>query len=152
MSEEINFEQLANVKAGEVKAPPKIPSGHYACIVAGPMVQHKAKSGNLALRFPVQLVEALSDVDAEQLEEAGGMPDKKYNLDFWMSPDARFIFTNFGLKMGHSKDLNIVELAEAIATSSDQFMVEVKTEQDQTNPDRHYTNVSNAAPLDSYAG
>lgn len=152
MNESINFADLANTKVSDVTPPAKLPEGHYGAMITGQMKEHKARSGNVAMRFPVRLIEPLSDVNAKEFEAAGGIPDKTFSLDFWMSVDARFIFTNFGLAMGHDEDLNLMELAEAIGTSGDPICVELTNDQDQNNPDRFYTSIRNAAPLDQYRG
>lgn len=148
-----SFADLANVKVADVEPPKTIPIGHYVAAFAGPMKEHKARSGNTAMRFPFILTEAGEDVDAEALAEAGGLPKddkgnaKQFALDFWMSPDARFRFTDFGKAMGHSDQLNLLELAEALATSGDQFLIEVKHETDAQDPKKVYTRFDNPAPL-----
>lgn len=147
---EVNFADLANTAVGDVAPPPKMPDGHYMGIVSGPMAEHKAKSGNVAMRFPVKLIEPLDDVDAEELAEAGGVPDKTFNLDFWMSPDARFIFTEFVKGMGVPENLNLIEAAEWLVNENEQFVVRVKSEQDQNNPDRWYTRIEGALSTASY--
>lgn len=129
MSELGNFSDLANVKVGEVERPKPLPTGHYQAMFSGLMKPHKARSGNQAMRFPFKLVAAGEDVDAEALEAAGGIPDKEFTIDFWMSPDARWRFTEFGKAMGHSDSLNLLELAEALATAGDPFLIEVKHEE-----------------------
>lgn len=147
MSEELgNFADLANVKVGDVEAPKPIPNGHYKAIFTGPYKPHKAKSGNQAMRFPFKLVEAGDDVDAEELAAAGGLPQKEFTHDFWMSPDARYRFTDFGKAMGHSDQLNLLELAEALGTSGDPFMIEARQEQNQNDPTKSYTRFDNPTP------
>lgn len=147
-----SFADLANVRVGDVERPKPLPVGHYVAQFAGPMTEHKAKSGNLAMRFPFVLVEAGEDVDADLLAEAGGLPTddkgspKKFTMDFWMSPDARFRFTDFGKAMGHSDQLNLLELAEALATSGDQFLIEAKHSPGKNEGDV-YVNFDNPAPL-----
>lgn len=131
MSELGNFADLANVKVGDVKPPIPGPVGHYKCLFTGPMKQHKAQSGNQAMRFPFKPVEPMSDVDPEawaQFQQDGGFGDKQFTIDFWMSPDARYRFTNFGVAMGHSDQLNLLELAEALATAGEPFVLEMSHE------------------------
>lgn len=146
MSELGNFADLANVKVGEVEAPKPLPNGHYKAMFTGLMKPHKAKSGNQAMRFPFKLVEAGEDVDADELANAGGLPDKEFTYDFWMSPDARYRFTDFGKAMGHTDDLNLLELAEALATSGDPFLIEAKQEPNQNDPSKFFTRFDNPAP------
>jgi hypothetical protein len=135
MSDLGNFSELANVKVGDVEPPKVAPTGKYKVIFTGLMKPHKARSGNQAMRFPFKPIEAGPDVDVDQLEAAGGLPlkdgsgkDRDFFLDFWMSPDARYRFTDFGKAMGHSDQLNLLELAEALGTSGDPFYLELKHE------------------------
>jgi hypothetical protein len=140
----MNFSELAQVKVGEVEPPKCLPEGHYIAQITGPMKQHKAQSGNVAMRFPFKLVGAGDDVDAGQLETAGGLPDKEFNMDFWMSPDARFRFTDFGKAQGASDDLNLIELAEwLVGEGNKPFLIQNKPRQSQDNPELFYNNFDN---------
>ena len=141
----MNFSELAQVKAADVKPPVCLPEGHYVAQFSGPMKEHKAKSGNLAMRFPFKLLGPDDDVDAAQLEAAGGIPsDKEFSLDFWMSPDARFRFTDFATKaQGLSNDMNLIELAEALIAENKPFLIENKPRASEDNPELFYNNFDN---------
>lgn len=140
---EVNFADLAQVRVGDVEPPKAIPDGHYQAIFTGPMTQHKAKSGNVAMRFPFKLVAPGDDVDAEALDAAGGLPEKSFNLDFWMSPDARYRFTDFGKALGASDDMNLIELAEWIIENNAPFLIQAKQEADSRDPEKFYTRFDN---------
>jgi hypothetical protein len=132
-----NFAELAQVRVGEVERPKPVPEGHYSAVITGPMKEHKAKSGNFAMRFPFKLSAPGDDVDTDDLQAMGGLPDKEYTIDFWMSPDARWRFTEFGKSMGASDDLNLIELAEHVATCGEPFTIEAKhraNENDENAP------------------
>lgn len=141
-----SFAELANVKVGEVERPKPIPPGHYQAQFTGPAKEHKARSGNLALRFPFKLIGAGDDVDQDELEAAGGVPDKEFNLDFWMSPDARYRFTEFAKAQGVSEDLNIIEAAEQLVAAGP-FMIQAKQETNPENAEQVYTRFDNPAPV-----
>lgn len=143
----MNFAELANVKVADVKPPAVYPIGHYKAIFSGLMKQHNAKSGNSAMRFPMKLIAPLDDVDVQELEKEGGLGDKDYHFDFWMSPDARFRFTDFGKAMGHSEELSLLELAEAIATSGTPFSIEVKHEPNEDPTKPPFMRFDNPVPL-----
>lgn len=133
----VNFADLAQIRAGDVKPPVLVPEGHYTAQFTGPMKQHKAQSGNVAMRFPFRLIAAGEDVDQEALETAGGLPDKEYALDFWMSPDARYRFTDFACKsQGLSDDLNLIELAEGLIAENRPFTIEAKHEANSKDPEK----------------
>lgn len=137
------FAELANVKVAEVERPKPIPEGHYQAQITGPAKEHKARSGNIALRFPFKLVAPGDDVDADALDAAGGLPDKEFAIDFWMSPDARWRFTEFAKSMGVSEELNIIEAAEELAGSGKPFLIQAKQEAGTDNPEAIYTRFDN---------
>ena len=135
------FDDLANVKAGDVKPPVTLPTGHYEAMFDGPMTGHKAKSGNVAMRFSCKVLQPTDDVDAESLQTALEQnPDalgKKFNLDFWMSPDARFRFTDFAGSCGiDDPNLTLTEIAERMVEDKTQFTIECKHQPDEADPDK----------------
>jgi hypothetical protein len=133
---DFNFADLAQVKAADVKPPVLLPEGRYTCTFSGPMKQHKAKSGNVAMRFPFKVAAAEGDVDQGELEAAGGIPDKEFSYDFWMSPDARYRFTDFACKsQGLSDELNLIELAEGLISDGKPFSLQAKHEPNE-DPDK----------------
>ena len=137
------FSELANVRLGDVERPKPLPNGHYLAQLTGPAKEHKAKSGNLGLRFPFRLVGPGEDVDQEELATLGGLPEKDYTIDFWMSPDARYRFTEFAASMGAGEDMNIVEAAEYLAGCGRPFLIEAKQEPSQDDPEKVYTRFDN---------
>jgi hypothetical protein len=139
-----NFGELASVKANTVERPKALPEGHYIAQFSGPMTQHKAKSGNIAMRFPFKLLSAGEDVDQEEVAAAGGLPDKTYNLDFWMSPEARYRFTDFACgAQGLSDDMSLIELAEQLLAEAKPFSIQNKPQQDENDPKIWYNRWDN---------
>src|SRR5207253_10121319 len=97
------------------------------------------KSGNIAMRFPCKVLGPGDDVDADEYRQAAGDKEPKFNMDFWMSPDARYRFTDFGKSMGASDDLNLLELAEFLVGEGNKpFTVTNKPRQDEEKPDTWY--------------
>lgn len=140
----MNFSELGQIKANTVERPKPLPEGRYNAKFSGPMKEHKAQSGNLAMRFPFKIVSAGEDVDQDKLAEGGGIPDKEFTLDFWMSPDARFRFTDFACKaQGLSDDLSLTELAEQLIAEGKLFSIQNKPRQSQDDPDLWYNNFDN---------
>ena len=138
------FDDLKNTKIGDVEAPPILPTGHYIAIFTGAWKEHKAKSGNTALRYPFRLVSACSDVDADQLAAAGGIPSKKtFATDFYVSPEALFRFTDFSKSMGVDEDLDILEAAEALWQNPGEFMIECSHSPNDKNPERPFVQWNN---------
>lgn len=137
------FAELANTKVGEVERPKPLPEGHYQAVFSGKAKEHKAKSGNIALRFPIKLTAAEDDVDTKALEAAGGIPDKEYAIDFWMSPDARYRFTEFAKGMGVNEELNLIEAAEELAGGGQPFIIQCTIGTSEKNPDALFNNFDN---------
>lgn len=118
----VNFADLAQVKVGDVEPPKALPEGHYLAQITGPMTQHKAaKSGNVAMRFPCKILGPSTDPqDVDQADYEASLTKKDgtqkdppaFNLDFWMSPDARYRFTDFIKAMGASDSMGLIEAAE----------------------------------------
>jgi hypothetical protein len=145
-----NFADLAQTKVADVERPKPIPEGHYLAQITGPMTQHKAaKSGNVAMRFPCKVIGAGEDVDQAEFNAArtgqdGNSKDVKFNLDFWMSPDARYRFTDFGKAQGASDDLNLIELAEwLVGDGNKPFLIQNKHRVDEQNADNVFNNFDN---------
>lgn len=143
-----NFSELAQVKVGEVERPKAHPKGHYIFKIVGPMKEYTARSKNKSMRFPLKCQAACDDVDAAALEAAGGLPEKEVQFDFWMSPDARFRFTDFGLAMGASDALNLLELAEWLVENNEPFTLENDPRQSEKDPTIWYDNWDNPAPVE----
>lgn len=138
------FDGLA-ANLGEVKDPTRMPDGHYGAMITGNFKEHKAQSGNVALRYPVKLVEAGSDIDEAELAEAGGIDDKSRNLDFWMSPDALFRFRDFAKSMGADENMSLPEAATYLAECGHIFDVELKTSPNSKDPNKPgYQNLDGA--------
>ena len=153
MSDFGSFSDLASVKGNEVEKPKPGPQGHYSVMITGMWKEHKAKSGNIALRYPIKIVEPLSDVDEADLEASGRkFMERDYTIDFWMSPDARWRFTEFAKAMGIDPNMNLLEMAEALATSGEPFVMQARHEAAQNDPENVFFRLDNPAPLSTYNG
>lgn len=146
------FAGLANTKVGDIKPPVMIPVGHYQAQITGQFKEHKARtSGNVAARFPFRLIAPGDNVDASALAEAlgdKGLGDKEHTIDFWMSPDALYRFTNFASAVFEvPADAGLMEALETVGTAGTPFLIEVKHEPDQKDPTRIYLRFDNPAPL-----
>lgn len=135
----VSFADLAQTKVGQVERPKLYPIGKYRGVITGPAKEHKARSGNFALRFPWRVVEMVEG-DEEALAEMGGVKaDREEKLDFWMSPDARYRFTEFASSLGvGNDDMNLIELAEAVSGSGNTFLIDLTHRQDEEKPDVFY--------------
>ncbi len=122
-----SFAELGNTKLSDAVPLPLIPEGHYTCQIIGPMKERKTAK-NLAAQYPLKLISPEDDVDQEELLAAGGIPDKSYPYDFWMSENARFMFGDFCRSLSYSDELGLVECLEKVGAEMPVCVVEVKHE------------------------
>jgi hypothetical protein len=151
MSEFGSFSDLASVKGNTVEKPKNLPDGFYICMITGPFKEHKAKSGNFAMRFPIKTVEAHEPDETMQSALAGPGMDKALErdktIDFWMSPDARWRFTSFCDSMGIDQEQDLISMAEELVASGKPFLLQGKNETDERDPTRVFFRLDNPAPL-----
>lgn len=141
-----DFSQLANTKLGDVEKPKAKPPGHYLARFSGQMKEHKSqKKGTLAMRFPVVLIGPSDDVDAEALAAAGGIDSKEMTVDFWMTPDSMWRFTEFAKGMGAPDSLGLLEAAEWLATEGGEFLVEGTNQTSEDGKDTYFR-IQNPSP------
>lgn len=76
--------------------PPPIPRGSYVCQINGmPERGVSDKKQTPFIRFQLKFLQALEDVDAEELEGAGGLDDRTMPLTFWFTDKSRPKFGDF---------------------------------------------------------
>ncbi len=92
-----NFEDILNRSVDDIKPPPMLPEGTYLCVVQGlPEQIESSKKKTPGLRFKLQVVQPLEDVDpAELLTFEGGVSGKIVNLDQWVTEDSLFMLKQF---------------------------------------------------------
>lgn len=131
----LNWETLGQTAIGDVERPPVRPIGHYQAIINGRGKQDASpKKGTLFIEFPCQVIEALEDVDEEELQAAGGV-NFSGRITFWLTNNSLYRFTDFGRGMGASDELNVLELAEWLATCGEPFVVQGSHELNDKNPE-----------------
>lgn len=147
-----SFSDLASIKGNTVEKPKNLPDGHYSVLIKGPFKEHKAKSGNFAMRFPLEIVEAMPDVDAAAFADpqVAKAKEREYTIDFWMSVDARWRFTEFCKQMGIDDSLDLISMAEELVKQRNPFLVRGKNEADQNDPERVFFRLDDPAPLSSF--
>lgn len=90
-----DFESLLSMNADEVERPKPRPAGHYIALITGHEFGESSKKKTPYVRYAVKLMEALSDVDEEMLEEAGGFEDAKMSVDFYVTENSLFRLKEF---------------------------------------------------------
>lgn len=150
--EKMDWERLAQTRTGDVERPPLKPQGHYVGVISGRgETGESTKKGTLYVTFPVQVQEALADVDEEEIEAAGGA-NYTSEVTFWLSAKALWMFTEFGKGMGASDELNVLELAEWLGDCGEQIVFQGSHEPNERNPERPFFRLQNPVPLALFKG
>lgn len=91
-----NFGSILDRPASEVKRPPPMPTGTYVWLVKG-LPEHgtSSKKGTPQVKFNLQCMQPLDDVDPELLAEAGGHQDKMAEKIFYITEKSAFMLTEF---------------------------------------------------------
>jgi hypothetical protein len=150
--EAFSWSDLANTNISEIERPPLRPQGHYVGVISGKAETGESKKkGTLYATFPVQVQEALDDVDADELNGAGGA-NFKGDITFWLSPKALWMLTEFGKQMGASDELTVMELLEWLADCGEPIVFQGTHEPNEKNPDRPFFRLQNPVPQSSFQG
>lgn len=150
--EKLNWNDLAETKVADVERPPLRPVGHYVGVISGKAeTGESTRKGTLFATFPVQINEALDDVDADEIAAAGGA-NFKGEVTFWLSPKALWMITEFGKAMGASDELNVLELVEWLSDCGEPIVFQGTHEPNERNPDRPFFRLQNPVPLSQFQG
>jgi hypothetical protein len=84
-----NFGTILDRPASEFKRPKPLPVGTYQCVITGlPRNDKSSKKGTEFVEFSLRPVEAMSDVDEEDLKAMGGFENKTLRVTFWLTEEA----------------------------------------------------------------
>ena len=145
----LDWNSLAQTKVGEVEPPKSIPNGHYSALITGAgKVDNVGQNKTLAITFPIRLNEPMTDVDSEEFAASDGFNSKGYELTFYLTPNSLYRFTEFGRALGASEDMSIPEMAEYLATSGEEFVVEVG--RGTSKKGREFMTIDNPIPLSQF--
>ena len=132
----------------EVVRRPPLPAGSYVCTVTGWREDKSAKKGTKYHEFDFRPIEALDDVDADELEAAGGIDGKTLKNKYWITEDAISMLDdlhqNCGLDLKNNRNSRRMRNDEII---NSQVIVYVKHEESQDGT-RTYANVARTAPVE----
>jgi len=91
-----SFESILDTPAEEVERPIPLPEGTYETILVGmPAHGESAKKKTPYVEFTHKLQSALDDVNAEELEQMGGLADKTIKNTYYTTPTSLFMLTDF---------------------------------------------------------
>ncbi len=94
----VDFSVLMNKPVEEAERPKAAPAGTYLAGIVSHEFGTSTKKGTPYCRFNFQLLAAQDDVDAEALEEAGGvefMNKKRMRYEFYLTDDAMYRLREF---------------------------------------------------------
>lgn len=84
----VDFASALNTRANDVEKPKLLPRGTYVWKVAKVPTQSETPSGEWnVIEFPLQCVEATSDVDQDDLEEFGAVTGVRNRISFMFPTD-----------------------------------------------------------------
>lgn len=94
----VDFTKLLEKQVDSVEAPKPLPVGSYKALVGKHKFDKSAKKQTDFVRFDIKPIEALEDVDQEELEKAGGLAAmQKVTLrqDYYLTEDALYRLRKF---------------------------------------------------------
>lgn len=147
----MNWNELAQMRVGDVKPPPILPVGHYDGLIVGDY-----KTGNSSQKqtpfvtYEVKLNGARGDVDQSALAEIYDPFGRTQELTFWLSPNALYILTDFAKALGCSDQATIPECADFIKECGEPIVVSVEHEPNRNNPDRPRVRLGFAVAATTY--
>ena len=160
LKEMVDFTQALNVKVEEIERPPLPPVGHYIFKVSKPAVFGDVGNGRFdTVDFPLQAVEAMDDVDPDQLSAVGGptminlrnrfmfnkgeSEEDKANANRTLFNLRNFLENHLGM------DIEGMTLKEAIDQAvGQQCMANVQYRPDKDNPEIVYAELGRTAPIE----
>lgn len=94
----MSFQDLMSKAADEIEAPKPVPPGTYILNITSTETGESAVKKTAFLRVHFSIVDACEDVDADALEEAGGMEKiaaRKLRHEFYITEEALFRLKDF---------------------------------------------------------
>jgi hypothetical protein len=148
MTEQLDWNTLSQTRVGDVERPPMLPVGHYAANIVGQAERgQSAKKQTLFVKFPLRFTEPMDDVDQEELQAVGGLPDKNQDLTMYLTEKTLHRFTDLVKGMGGSEDFNVVEGIGYLEECGEPLVVKVTHEADERNPERVFLRIDSPMPL-----
>jgi hypothetical protein len=89
MNTKPNFSKtLLDEAPDHVERPKALPIGTYLAVVGRWETGESSKKKTPFVRFPLRFIQAYDDVDADELDSAGGVDGKNARTDFYTTEDA----------------------------------------------------------------
>ena len=102
-----NFGSILNKPMSQTERPKPLPVGSYICVVKGlPRFDKSSKKQTPFVEFTLQPLQAGDDVDAEALEDMGGIVNKTIRATYYTTEDAMWRLKKFLTDCGIDEDDN----------------------------------------------
>lgn len=103
---EQTFGAILDKPSNEIERPKPLPVGSYLCVIAGlPKMDKSTKKQTEYVEFTANILQALDDVDKEELDAVGGIQGKQVTLTFYLTEKSAYRLKEFMIE-----DLQIDEM------------------------------------------
>lgn len=93
---EANFGAILDKPSNEIERPKPLPVGSYLCVVAGlPKMDKSTKKQTEYVEFTANILQALEDVDKEELEAIGGIQGKQVTITYYLTDKSAYRLKEF---------------------------------------------------------
>jgi len=90
------FESVLDMPASAVERPKPLPRGTYIAVVQGqPRFDKNPNTGTQFAEFTLKLLQALEDVDKDELEAQGGLKERTTRVLFYLTDDSVYRLKEF---------------------------------------------------------
>lgn len=97
----VDFASILNKPLDDIAPPKPFPAGSYLCIVKGlPRFDKSTKKQTDFVEFTLQPIQALDDVDEEELEAFGGLTDKTLRTVYYLTENSIYRLKDFIIHCG----------------------------------------------------
>ena len=110
------FTSVLDRPASEIKPPVTMPAGSYLTVVKGLPKFGKAKTGTEFVDYELSVLQALDDVDADELSEVKDLTSKSIRARFFLTEDSvwrlKEFLDNCGIELDEGESLRAgIEMA-----------------------------------------
>ena len=143
-----NFGALLDKPSSEIEKPKPLPQGSYVCVVRGlPKFDKSTKKQTEYVEFTYGILQAGDDVDADELEAAGGIAEKTIRDTYYITENSLWRLKEMLLSCGleDSDDVSLRQMIEE--TPGKQLLVHIKHQASQDGT-AVFANVGSTAPVE----
>lgn len=120
MNDKPNFSSLLDDVVTEINRPKPLPIGTYTCVVGRWERGESSKKKTPFIKFPLTVIAAGEDVDADELDAMGGFDGRRLSVTFYTTEDAIYRLDEFHSHCGidiENNDLSRRQLNDEVLNS-----------------------------------